>query len=100
MLLYGKDSIRPYAWTYRDYVIRALNQDLPYDQFIHQQLAADRLRDHIEPWQLAAMGFLTLGRLFDNNPHDIYDDQIDTEIKSRVRNEIRADENTLCALEF
>ena len=33
----------PYAYTYRDYVIRALNDDLPYDQFILEQLAADRL---------------------------------------------------------
>ncbi len=33
----------PYSYTYRDYVIRAFNEDLPYDQFIVQQLAADRL---------------------------------------------------------
>ena len=32
-----------YAYTYRDYVIKAFNEDLPYDQFILQQLAADRL---------------------------------------------------------
>ena len=33
----------PFAYTYRDYVIRAFNDDLPYDQFILEQLAADRL---------------------------------------------------------
>ena len=33
----------PYAWTYRDWVIKAFNDDMPYDQFIMQQLAADKL---------------------------------------------------------
>jgi mono/diheme cytochrome c family protein len=33
----------PWAWTYRDYVIRVFNEDLPYDRFIREQLAADRL---------------------------------------------------------
>src|SRR6266850_200861 len=32
-----------FAYTYRDYVVRALNDDLPYDQFLIQQIAADRL---------------------------------------------------------
>ena len=34
---------RPHAWPYRDWVIRAINADLPYDQFIRQQLAGDAL---------------------------------------------------------
>ena len=38
VLLYGRDAIRPYAYTYRDYVVRALNEDLPYDQFVRDQL--------------------------------------------------------------
>src|SRR5439155_21896216 len=33
----------PWAWTYRDYVVRAFNDDLPYDRFVLEQLAADRL---------------------------------------------------------
>jgi hypothetical protein len=78
VLMYGDDRIRPYAYTYRDYVIRALNEDLPFDLFVHQQLAADQLGTKVEPWRLAAMGFLTLGRMFDNNVHDILDDRIDT----------------------
>ncbi|HRI13614.1 MAG TPA: DUF1549 and DUF1553 domain-containing protein [Verrucomicrobiota bacterium] len=78
VLLYGKDAVRPYAYTYRDYVIRAFNEDLPFDQFIRDQLAADLETPKVPPWRLAALGFLTLGRLFDNNPHDQIDDQIDT----------------------
>jgi hypothetical protein len=66
-----------YAYTYRDYVIRAFNEDLPYDQFILQQLAADRLPPGEDKRALAAMGFLTLGRRFLNNMHDIIDDRID-----------------------
>ena len=78
VLMYGDDRVRPYAFTYRDYVIRALNEDLPFDRFIHEQLAADLIEPKVEPWRLAAMGFLTLGRTFDNNFHDIIDDRIDT----------------------
>lgn len=67
----------PYAYTYRDYVIRAFNDDLPYDQFIVQQLAADALALGEDKRPLAAMGYLTLGRRFLNNVHDIIDDRID-----------------------
>lgn len=78
VLLYGRDALRPYAYTYRDYVVRAFNEDLPYDQFVRDQLAADLEEPGVPGWRLAALGFLTLGRLFDNNPHDRIDDQIDT----------------------
>jgi Protein of unknown function (DUF1553)/Protein of unknown function (DUF1549)/Planctomycete cytochrome C len=67
----------PYAYTYRDYVIRAFNEDLPYDRFIVQQLAADRLPPDENSGALAGMGFLTLGRRFLNNVNDIIDDRID-----------------------
>ncbi|HZZ81831.1 MAG TPA: PSD1 and planctomycete cytochrome C domain-containing protein [Gemmataceae bacterium] len=68
-----------YSYTYRDYVIKAFNDDLPYDLFILQQLAADRLvaLDAAPPEAQAAMGYLTLGRRFLNNIHDITDDRID-----------------------
>jgi hypothetical protein len=78
VLVYGKDALRPFAYTYRDYVIRALNEDLPYDQFVRDQLAADLIEPKLPPWRLAALGFLTVGRMFDQNPHDQIDDQIDT----------------------
>jgi hypothetical protein len=60
-----KDTPRPYAWRYRDYVIRAFNLDKPLDQFIMEQLAGDELTP--PPWnhltaqqfdRLAATGFL------------------------------------------
>lgn len=67
-----------YAWTYRDYVVRAFNEDLPYDEFILQQLAADRLeRPETERRHLAAMGFLTVGRRFFNRRQHIIPERID-----------------------
>jgi hypothetical protein len=78
VLVFGDDAIRPYAYTYRDYVTKAFNADVPYDRFIVDQLAADQTAGKGESWRLAAMGFLTLGRLFDYNLNDMYDDRIDT----------------------
>ncbi|HEY0551578.1 MAG TPA: DUF1549 domain-containing protein, partial [Verrucomicrobiae bacterium] len=66
-----------FSYTYRDYVIRALNEDVPYDQFIIQQIAADLLPLGDDKRPLAALGFLTLGRRFLNNQPDIIDDRID-----------------------
>lgn len=67
----------PYSYTYRDWVIRAFNEDLPYDQFLIQQIAADLLPLGDDKRPLAALGFLTLGRRFLNNQADIIDDRID-----------------------
>lgn len=65
------------AFKYRDWLIKAFNDDLPYDRFLKLQMAADRLVEATDAEQLAAMGFLTLGRRFLNNMHDIIDDRID-----------------------
>ena len=65
------------AWRFREWVIKSLNSDMPYDEFLVRQLAGDRLPDNQDPQQLAAMGFLTLGRRFLNNNQDIIDDRID-----------------------
>ncbi len=78
VLMYDDARVRPFAYTYRDYVIRAFNEDLGFDRMIHDQLAADVVAPKDQPWRLAAMGFLTLGRMFDNNIHDQIDDKIDT----------------------
>jgi hypothetical protein len=75
--VFFEEKAYPWAWTYRDYVIRAFNEDLPYDQFLLQQLAADQLPLGKDHRPLTAMGFLTLGGHFMSNPHDILDDRID-----------------------
>ncbi|QGQ21666.1 DUF1553 domain-containing protein [Gimesia benthica] len=67
----------PYSYTYRDYVIRAFNEDLPFNQFILEQLAADQLDRKGDDRSLAALGFLTVGRRYRGNIHDITDDRID-----------------------
>ena len=73
----GRDRIYPYAYTYRDYVVRAFNEDLPFDQFVIQQLAADHLELGEDKRPLAAMGFLALGRRFLDRQDEIIDDRID-----------------------
>jgi hypothetical protein len=67
----------PYPYTYRDWVIQAFNDDLPYDRFITYQLAADRVVKPEEKVHLAALGFITVGRSFLNRQPDIIDDKID-----------------------
>ena len=91
-----------FSYTYRDWVINAFNEDRPYDQFLTAQIAADlalaeaeskvqspkskateadsqlsTLNSQPSRSDLAAMGFLTLGRRFLNNANDIIDDRID-----------------------
>jgi hypothetical protein len=57
---YDKDKLRPHAWPYRDYVIRAFNQDTPWGRFVEEQLAGDVLHaDH--PDGIPALGFLAAG---------------------------------------
>jgi hypothetical protein len=54
------DKFRDDAWRYRDYLIDALNRDIPYDRFIHEQLAADVFAPS-DPKLIAALGFLAAG---------------------------------------
>jgi cytochrome c553 len=74
--VFMEDRKYPFAYVYRDWVIQALNNDLPYDKFLIDQIAADRLPAH-DDGSLAAMGFLTVGRRFLNNRPDIIDDRLD-----------------------
>ncbi len=71
----------PFSFTYRDYVIDAFNADLPYDRFIMEQIAADRLPQGEgkakDTRPLAGMGFLTVGRRFLLDQNEIIDDRID-----------------------
>jgi hypothetical protein len=54
---YERDQIRDHAWRYRDYVIRAFNEDKPYPQFVKEQLAGDVLPGG----DVSATGFLVCG---------------------------------------
>lgn len=54
---YNQDAARPYAWPYRDYVIKSLNDDKPYDQFVREQLAGDEIAPK-DPKVLVATSYL------------------------------------------
>ena len=57
-----EDHRYPHAWRYRDYVIRAFNEDKPYDQFVREQIAGDLLpSDGFNTEGVVATGFLALG---------------------------------------
>ena len=82
--VFEEDRTYPNAYTYRDWVIKALNEDMPYDRFIIDQLAADRLpevQNGVDKRPLAALGFLTVGRRFLNQQPDIIDDRIDVTMR-------------------
>lgn len=65
---YERDADKPFAYKYRDYVIRAFNEDRPYDRFVFEQLAGDELTDKNET-TLTATGFLRIGT-WDDEPND------------------------------
>lgn len=79
----SRDVLNLYAWRYRDYVIQALNNDIPYDRFLTEQLAGDLLPadspEEANRLQIAT-GLLAIGSKSLNGgnlPLDIADDQID-----------------------
>ena len=78
------DFDRPNAWRYRDYVIRAFNQDKPYNVFLAEQIAGDEL-DRVTDDSLIATGFLRsyakVGYREKDNPqfrYEYLDDMIGT----------------------
>lgn len=82
---FENDNNRHHAWPYRDFLIRAFNQNMPYDQFVHWQLAGDEIApdDHLA-WQ--ATGFLAAGvkngqiteREAELERYDVIDDWVNT----------------------
>lgn len=67
----------PFAWTYRDYVVRAFNQGKPHDQFLLEQIAADHLDLPDQDPDLAALGFFTVGPRFRRRTDEVINDRID-----------------------
>ena len=72
----------PFAFTYRDWVVGALNKDLPYDEFLRRQIAADLMDLPVQ--EQAALGFLTLGRRYLNKHDLIIADRIDVTFRSSM----------------
>ncbi|MDE3198240.1 MAG: DUF1549 domain-containing protein [Acidobacteriota bacterium] len=81
---YGEDDYRslnpnpkgyrpyPNAWVYRDWVVQAVNDDMPYDQFVKAQLAGDLMDPKIRYKMLPATGFLGLGPwYYDNGSNEV-----------------------------
>src|SRR6185503_11583051 len=80
------------AWKYRDYVIEAFNKDLPYDQFVREQIAGDRLPAvdgaEVNRRGIVATGFLALGAKAiaqqdkQKMLYDVWDEQVDVTSKA------------------
>ena len=87
-----EDHRYPHAWRYRDYVIKAFNDDMPYDQFVREQLAGDILaadpNSGVGYRGYVATGFLALGKKalaqkdLPLKRYDVVDDQIDVTAKA------------------
>ena len=81
---FERDGNKPNIWRYRDWVVDALNRDLPYDEFVRLQVAGDELAPD-DPEALVATGFLRLGQ-WDDEPaqgrvqarYDVLDDIVRT----------------------
>ncbi len=65
---YERDDEKLFAWRYRDYVIKAFNEDKPFDQFVVEQLAGDEFAKPTDD-SLTATGFYRLG-VWDDEPDD------------------------------
>lgn len=87
-----EDHRYPHAWKYRDYVIQAFNDDLPYDQFVREQVAGDLLPSadggEVNRRGIIATGFLALGAKAiaqqDKKKmlYDVWDEQVDVTSKA------------------
>lgn len=87
-----EDHRYPHAWKYRDYVIKAFNDDMPYDQFVREQIAGDLLPSpdggEVNRRGIIATGFLALGAKAiaqqdkQKMLYDVYDEQVDVTSKA------------------
>jgi hypothetical protein len=84
---YGEDQahsfqprLYPGGFRYRDWLVRALNRDLPYDQFVIEQIAGDLIDGPGRLDRLAALGFFACGPVYygDSKKYDQYSDRVDT----------------------
>ncbi len=75
---YERDQVKPHVWKYRDYVVKAFNDDLPFDRFVTEQLAGDELPTRTEQTVIAT-GFIRLGTWNDepNDPNEYKYDRLE-----------------------
>ncbi|MSR56422.1 MAG: DUF1553 domain-containing protein [Planctomycetaceae bacterium] len=76
---HDQDRPRPNAWPYRDYLIRAFNEDRPYARFVEEQLAGDFLYPD-DPQGIVATGFLAAGPWDESSQVNIVEDTVDKKI--------------------
>lgn len=96
---YDKDQLRPNAWPYRDYVVRAFNSDKPYADFIREQLAGDVFAPDT-PDGLPALGFIAAGPWDFISHVEVPETKIDGQIaRSLDRDDMVVNTlNTFCSL--
>lgn len=96
---YDKDKLREHAWPYRDYVIRSLNTDKPYERFVREQIAGDALwpdtRDGIE-----ATGFIAAGPWDFIGHAEVSEDKIDGQVARNLDRDdmVTSTMNTFCSM--
>ena len=75
---YERDQPKPNVWKYRDWVVKAFNDDMPYDRFVLEQLAGDELPNRTES-SVIATGFIRLGTWNDepNDPNEYKYDRLE-----------------------
>ncbi len=96
---YDKDKLRPNAWPYRDYVIRSLNADKPYDRFVQEQIAGDILwPDSIDG--ITATGFIAAGPWDFIGHAEVPESKIDGKIARNLDRDdmVTTTMNTFCSL--
>lgn len=76
---HDQDRIRENAWPYRDYLIRAFNDDLPYSRFVEEQVAGDVLFPE-SPQATVALGFIAAGPWDESSLRDIREDTLDRQV--------------------
>ena len=96
---YDKDKLRPNAWPYRDYVIRSLNDDKPYDRFVLEQLAGDVLWPETPDGQIAT-GFIAAGPWDFIGHAEVPESKIDGKIARNLDRDdmVTTAMNTFCSL--
>jgi hypothetical protein len=96
---YDKDKLRPNAWPYRDYVIRSLNADKPYDRFVEEQIAGDVLWPETVDG-ITATGFIAAGPWDFIGHAEVPESKIDGRIARNLDRDdmVTTTMNTFCSL--